>query len=408
MAIEWDMAAVFAALAIFGAPIAWKIVSQLARNIQKERQLVPQFKWDDVPPGRLHDCNRNSPYVQALTCSHSHPHSRMVKCWESDSSLATSLSRAWDLAMRRQRYLDKVPGAVPAAAAFVCTDVRTIPAHVLCTAPHDKSLGWSPRHLRFGTTRVTCESLGPLLFCHIQGQFQARRKDLTKNEVESMLGGYPPWYRDTFTTRAKASLAFPIRSENDISRGGWIVAVGLMDSDLPSQSPLAVYCCPRGTEPDKPDFRGNGVIFRAAVARCRDHIAKHIQPHFSTDNNVCAAIVMLNHLIIEKTGSGIPSPGDFSKTWRSSQGLPHLRGSDCRFVMNDFNAYQTLGDADVARYRPILLSAMAAVVHGAYEVVQYLKDTGVELRLPPELENLDREVFLKDCATILPLQVIIR
>ena len=34
-------------------------------------------------------------------------------------------------------------------------------------------------------------------------------------------GGYPPWYRDRFTTRARSvNLSFPIHGEADVSPGG--------------------------------------------------------------------------------------------------------------------------------------------------------------------------------------------
>jgi hypothetical protein len=59
----------------------------------------------------------------------------------------------------------------------------------------------------------------------------------------------------------------------------------------------------------------------------------------------------------------------------------------------NFNAYSPLSDTDIARFIPILLPTMAAAIHGAYEVVQYLKDVGVELKIPLELQPFGREVL---------------
>lgn len=40
---------------------------------------------------------------------------------------------------------------------------------------------------------------------------------------------------------------------------------------------------------------------------------------------------------------------------------------------------------------------MAAVVHGAYSVIEYLRDIGVEFKFPRELADLSQEVYLTDC-----------
>jgi len=399
---DWSMGAVLLALGIFGAKMIYPVASSGIERIRKGRQRVLVLKWSQVPDGKVHDCLMGSAAFSQWSCSHLGIHRKELRCWESDSSLAVILNRAWRLSERRPSYFKDLPAQVPPSCDFICTDLRTILACVLCTAPDRKSSSWNPRSLSFGTTQVSREIVGNLPFYHFQGQFQRRRGELTKSDLEKLLNGYPPWYRDRFTTRAgSVNLSFPIHGEADVSRGGWIIAVGLMDPDVQTQTPLAVYRCLQGSEPEEPQFRSNGVVFRAAIARCRDHIVKNIQPHFPADVNVAAAVTMLQHLIVEKTGSGIPSPGEFGERWSDGTPPPHLTGPDCRFVMRDFNRFKSLDGTDVARYRPILLPAMAAVVHGAYEVVQYLKDVGVELKLPPGCEDLDSEVFLKDCVTML-------
>ena len=175
-----------------------------------------------------------------------------------------------------------------------------------------------------------------------------------------------------------------------------------MDLDLDSQHPLALYRCP--DEPVKPEFRQNGGVFRQAVARCRDHIEKNIFSHYPNNPHVNHAIRALNHLIMELTGSGMPEGGLGRSAREARVNIPHLRSSDCRFICQNFNRYQGLSDEDKLRLEPILFPTMAAVVHGAYEVTQYLKDGGMELQIPPELQPFDREVWLRDCATRLPIK----
>jgi hypothetical protein len=139
-----------------------------------------------------------------------------------------------------------------------------------------------------------------------------------------------------------------------------------------------------------------------AVARCRDHIKKNILPHFQADQNVLAAIESLNHLVEENTGSSMPASGKFGRVWNNDDQLQHLKVSNCRFVTKSFNEYKALSSADVAKLQPIILPTMAAAVQGAYEVIQYLKDVGAELKIPPELQWFDQEVYLRDCTTRLP------
>jgi hypothetical protein len=67
-----------------------------------------------------------------------------------------------------------------------------------------------------------------------------------------MLNGYPPWYRKTIRTRGNVDFDFPIWSKNDVSRGGWIVAVGLGNTRWNGQKPIPVYRCEN--ELPKPGF----------------------------------------------------------------------------------------------------------------------------------------------------------
>ena len=234
---------------------------------------------------------------------------------------------------------------------------------------------------------------------HIEGPFRDERQSLTKHELGCFLVGWPPWYRQTFKTRSGITVPFPIASDSDIPRAGWILAVGLMDSEQASLKPLALYRCPN--EPHEPGFRQNGATFRQAVRRCRDHIMKNISPRFPGDHLISDALAALNHLVDELTNSGMPE-GKLGKSW--SPTMRHLSFSQCGAVFRIFNNYTILSDRDKTMLEPILLETMAAAVHGGYEVVRYLKDVGMELEIPPELQPFHREVWLRDCTTRLPIK----
>ncbi len=64
----------------------------------------------------------------------------------------------------------------------------------------------------------------------------------TKVELTALMNGYPPWYRERIVCAHGPSTPFPIRNDADITRGGWVVAVGLADSA--TRTPMALYTVP--------------------------------------------------------------------------------------------------------------------------------------------------------------------
>ncbi|KAI0131659.1 hypothetical protein F4776DRAFT_671640 [Hypoxylon sp. NC0597] len=373
MATEWDMAAFAAALAIFVVPYIIKALKFLYEYLRRRRRRYVCLQWADIPQGRVYQCASQSAWHHS--CFHvEKPHLPGNECWESASSLGSCFNRAWEISKRRPRYAKSIPEALPVGSQFLCTDARTVLAFAMCTVDKKKSLYWHARSLSFDNSRIEYETLRDgTAVVHIQGSIQHQHSDkLTKVELQRLLSGYPPWYRETFVTRANIELPFPISSERDIGRAGWIIAVGLMCCGANSNRPLALYRSP--DEPENPKWRQNGRMFRQAVARCRDHIQENIAPHFPGSQDVIDAIVALNHMIDKLTGSGTPT-GNLGLPERTS-GIPHLRYADCKFVCDNFNEYCELDTSAAARFEPILFPVMAAAVHGAYEVVQYLKDVG--------------------------------
>lgn len=375
MTVDWSMAAVAASLAVFAAPIVWKGVTAVARSIPHGVRRVKQLKWSEIPPGLVYHCQHTT--WNSCGCKTSPPHRK--RCCGS-CILTIIFNRAWYRSRVTPRFVQQVPSSLPKTATFICTDALVILTFALLAETSVNAL-------------IKYERREDIVICRVIGDRQPFRSTLTKSELQCLLEGYPPWYRETFETDTNIKLPFPIRDARDIPRGGWVVAVGLMNRKLDSQKPLRVYRCP--DEPAEPGWRMNGRTFRMAIVRCRDHIVRNIRPHFVNDPYVNAAVEALNYLIEQRTGSGIhcaplPSP--------LMDGVLPLKASDCRFLMNHFNEYSALTDpADMTRYSNMMLPAMTAVVHGAFEVVQYLKDVGKELEIPPELANLQQEIYLKMC-----------
>ena len=394
---HWSLGQIILAIAIFLAPLFLFAMRKGVKKLKSKSRHCIQMKWEDIPDGRLHECIPVSPWYRS--CFHAGQHTQGAKCWESATSIATIFNRAWQVTTQNHRYAKQIPEHLPMSSPFVCSDAQTVLAFILCTVGKRYSGSWQPQSLTIDRTRVVVETLGATPVAHIEGSFQDERQSLTKHELGCMLIGWPPWYRQSLKTRNGLTVPFPIASQSDIPRAGWILAVGLMDSDQASQKPLALYRCPN--EPSEPAFRQNGGTFRKAVKRCRDHIVKNLSPQFPGNLLITDALAALNHLVDEMTGSGMPN-GVFGKRW--SPPMRHLSFSQCQFVFKLFNDYTPLSQRDRTKLEPILLETLAAAVHGAFEVIEYLKDGGIELKIPPELQPFHREVWLRDCTTRLPIK----
>ena len=389
MAPDWSLAQVALAIAVFLVPLWFFAMRKGARILRSKSRQFIQMKWEDIPDGRLHECIAASTWYPS--CFHAGQHTQRAKCWESATSIATVFNRAWRITTQNHRYAKHIPEHLPESSPFICSDAQTVLAFILCTAGKGYSGSWQPKSLTFDQTRINVETIGATAVVHIEGSFRDERQSLTKHELACMLMGWPPWYRQSFKTRSGLTVPFPIAYQNDIPRGGWILAVGLMDSDQASQKPLALYRCPN--EPNEPAFRQNGDTFRKAVKRCRDHITKNISPQFPDNLLIRDALAALDHLIDEMTGSGMRG-GVFGKRW--SPTMRPLSFSECQLVFKIFNDYTVLSERDKTKLEPILFETLAAVVHGAYEVIEYLKDVGMELKIPPEKDKSDEalEVYV--------------
>ena len=390
---DWNLGSVVLAIATLLVMLLTTILVSTFRHWRARLRRCKRLKWEDMPDGRVHECS-SYPNMY-ISCNHHGRHVKSAKCWESATSIATIFNRVWEVSTQNHLHT-KVPESLPNSSSFICSDAQTVLAFILCTAAVWPDSFWQPESLTFGSTRVDVEITGADTVAHIEGPFRQERKSLTKHELERMLVGWPPWYREIFQTRSGITVPFPIASNSDIPRAGWIVAVGLMDLDQKSQNPLALYRCPN--EPLEPGFRQNGVIFRQAVRRCREHIRDNISPQFPDNDLISEALGELDKLVDNKTGS---SMGTHS-IWVDRAG--HLSYSQCQLVFRIFNDYTALSDADKIMLEPMLLETLAAAVLGAYRVVQYLNLCGRELKIPPELKPFHREVWLRDCNTRLPIK----
>jgi hypothetical protein len=231
-----------------------------------------------------------------------------------------------------------------------------------------------------------------LLVVHLECKPKDDRVLYTKNEIAALMDGYPPWYREQVVCAHGPTIPFPINSPEDITRGGWVIAVGLRDSG--SRKPMALYVVPNMSDREKDGNyieRTNGSHLRTAVRRVYVILIRLRERYFQNSNDLDSIIPAIGYMVEEWTGSGVNG--------YTVQGgaIAQLNAEQCKFATNMFNK-MVWSDADIQALRPILAPVLQAAFDGCFEVIQYLKDTGMRLVLPEGFgDDWSRKVFLRDC-----------
>ncbi|MCJ1365593.1 hypothetical protein MMC16_004718 [Acarospora aff. strigata] len=270
---------------------------------------------------------------------------------------------------------------------YVCSDAHTVLAFILCTVDYKPWEGftpgvpWSPEHLRFDGTHVRIKELEEgTVVAHLEGSF---KNNLTKGDIEGLLAGYPPWYRELVRMPHGPSIPHPITSRLDINRGGWVLAVGLTDVEPLSAMPH------------------NGDLTGKPIKRTYDIIKERLLPVFPNDINVKSAAEAVWHLAFTYTESGVEVylKGGFGTGRRDA--IPKLSGSQATFAMRLFNEAPNiqLTPDDITKLTPILLPVVDAAFRGACRIVELLRNQrGISFDWPSLLCDPKRRVFIEDCA----------
>jgi hypothetical protein len=376
---QWDLAAVLLALmALALTDTGWKVISSIAlhlgRCVWPDHARCDQLSWNDIPDGQLHD-----PYIR------DHAHNRTQRLW--GTTIGNVFNRA-RVSHFRHPILVKKPEQLDFRKRFLRTDIDTILAFIMLTVGKEKRSDWDTSRLHFGDTRVSFEECQGVLVVHPRGTIRSDCVSLTKREVQLMLQGYPPFYREIVTLAHGPYVPHPIRNEQDIERGGWIIAVGFHDKC----HPLALYTLPNQAEDLGNSYfeRSNGGPFRNAIKRVLDVLKDVMLPIFP-DDSVRNVIRAVNYMVVHRTGSGVPDsdvPVD---------SFDQLTGQQCSIAMKIFNDLRPLKAEEEKRLRPVLLPVLRAAFLGSFIVTQYLKDIGVQLILPKLLEDHRyRPIYLRD------------
>lgn len=385
---DWGMGQAVIALIVIPAVIPRHWWSAVGSSIRRARLTVQPndgqcqlLSWDnieDIPAGNVHRCDRHGSWS---TCDHG-AHMPGATCYE--QTLGLLFNR-----VSRKNYIPK-PESFPLDHSFLATSVKVIYAYILCTIDEVsvKPRRDRPQVFDFGgiCIKPTLDPTSGEVLVHIIGS--KIQRNLTKHEVECLLDGYPPFYREYMTCN-NFFVPSPIQSIEDVARGGWVIGVGLSSTE-----PILIYM---DTLRDSKAKRGT--VFYRSFIRVKAVLVNNIQPLFPDDKNVQATINAITYMIEEETQSGVERALQGSDMASEAKLLSQ---PECILAMRIFNDSPRLDSVALDSLRqeitPILFPVLKAALEGVTTCIAYVKNPGreMDMMIPKLLEDAE-SVFVQGC-----------
>jgi hypothetical protein len=335
-----------------------------------------RLEWLDILDGPLHSCS-----LPPQHCTHLGPPD-VEQTWE--KTIASFFT------IRRGNTVRK-PKQLSPTTTYIRTDTTTLKVLLSLLNVGEEAV------------RVIFQEVEGLLTAYIQLRRplptnfrRPYRLDVTKREMELILQGYPPWYQNPLSLPDNRYIPHPILDPSDLSRGGWIVAVGL--------SP---------TVPVAPDFMdrdsdGRVVIVDRALDRMV-HCLENLEKAFPGDQSVSIAHKLMQDVrSIRRFGySGSHLNALFRHSnfeqgrqrWyafrESTEGLTNQQIST---AMQVFSRYAPPTNDEITELRPVLKTVFRAALVGTHQVLSHLYIADGRPQpyvLPPDLTK-DGLVYVRE------------
>ena len=194
---------------------------------------------------------------------------------------------------------------------------------------------------------------------------------LPKEALRLIADGYPPFYRDRFTTHSGTTISHPVKTLRGVCRGGWIIAIG-----------LSIH------EPVRKYNGGYMSQYAEACNRVLKTLEKAIWPCFVAPSRrfeICnQAVQAIRRMNGNRSGSGLPTfTADtiFHRCHQDDPGADPLSAEQSLFAMRlfDENREEPLTGDDRTDLEAILVPVLCAAINGIYKWWQYVNNEGSEL-----------------------------
>ncbi|KAF8803269.1 hypothetical protein BYT27DRAFT_7195865 [Phlegmacium glaucopus] len=414
MAPDWGLAQVVIALAILPLVVPGFVktvgiaVRQTRLTIWKKDGQCDYLTWEHVaqrPRHPIHTCMRPNTY-----CADEPRHAPGESCWR----------RSFDGYFNTTKYRGTItkPSKLPIHQSFLCVDKKLIEAFILSTlancddgyfARDGRMLPQEFNLLNLAITAERHEESGEVLV-HVLFKDSGPpnpHRNLTPHEIDCLLGGYPPYYRE-YLECYNHIIPSPIQSATDIYRGGWIIGVGLTSERLHHPLPVFVNTDWKNmvAQPTlwKAGDRGPTVFWRPLyrVLAIVENNIKQLYTDERNARNIQATIDGLKYMIRNITESGVHTELRNSDVYHYERRNRELSAEECITAMAIFNESPHMDDERLEKLKeeltPMLLEVLNAALRGAISCVSYIKNGGrdFDTLLPKTLIDAKR-VFLTGC-----------
>ncbi|PVH87989.1 hypothetical protein DL98DRAFT_509500 [Cadophora sp. DSE1049] len=222
---------------------------------------------------------------------------------------------------------------------------------------------------------------------------RAWKRLLTKLEVERLAAGYPPFYREQVSIRPDAAVR-PIQSEDDVARGGWVVAAGFSRMD-----PVPLYIDVRPFRRRCSRTESGGVFWRS-FERVKAILAGPISEAFPDDDDVKQVLDAVTYMIKIESDSGGMSYISRSPLWGLD--MSSLTQEQYAMAVQLYNGPPRVTQEEVdsirEKFQPILGYVLMAAFLGVEKCLKYVKNPGREMeRILPQGVDTASELYLLGC-----------
>lgn len=405
---RWDIAAVVVAMIsvpLAMSPTASRLLASLfrifIRTIWPAKARCERLEWIDIPEGLLHECTLPSEH-----CEH-------IK--------AVGRKRSWDnmigaffTLIRRGTFVKK-PHQLDWYTDYVRTDYKSLKAMVLLLQTFSSE---GTRTIGNPKLDVVFKEVGNIWTAYIKVSpidlAPPRRLKITKYEMECFLKGYPPWYQQPLVLANGNAINNPIKEVDDISRGGWIVAIGLSPAQPIANDHLDCFY--------RDDYKPSGPIFNALLRlhHCLRNIAKALpeekiiseaeelmrrceENHYIWTNSTLGRLFCSSELSA-RFNTDPEKCFWFSNSAETARYASALSDAQCVLIMRIFSKYNDPTTKDIQELRPVLYVAIRVAMTGVYAVARYMitvhnpkvfeRNRRALLEWPEQIKS--RSIYLRD------------
>lgn len=393
MAQDWALASLIVALSAIAltiSPASLEFISSIVRPlvsaIRPSLGKCETFEWAQIPDGPLHTCT-----YPPHTCKHIGVH---------DASQSWENALTEFFAIKRSNFVRK-PKQLSLGTTYIRTDVKTLKSFMSLLNTSEALNPWDVGEVPL---RIVFKPVEGLMTAYAQIRrdlptilSDEYRLDVTKHEMELIFRGYPPWYQNPLSIEGGRHVQHPIVDESDLSRGGWIVAVGLSPT-----RPVTRHFLERQNR--------SLVIVERAIERVICCL-KNLETAFPGVGMVPSAHTVVRQ-VHARIGGGFGYSGSHLHRLFVVAGFERLvtRRHPPKFIkgltdeqiittMKVFNYDEPLTTDEITQLRPVLESVVQACLLGVFKVVNHLYVIGARkdrpCPLPPELDN-DGLVYIRE------------